>query len=1370
MRTHLLSIFITSLLFYSQNAKAEDSWYKFTNISTLNGLPSNDVQKVYQDREGFIWIATRNGLSQYNGYEIKAYKSKNYNLLSSNNIYCMVEDQNHRLWIGTNNGLNVLDKTTDIIHKIERPEFVENAVSCVLVTRNGKLFICTDKGLYQYIAETDSCIVYNKLNTGGILLQTTVKSLLEDSRGDLWIGTWNEGLYRYETETGKWYAYPQMNPAKSAHVIFEDSQKRIWIGTWGYGLYLLENIYNPKFTTWKVFSHNPNDPQSISDNIVYDIQEDHNNSTLWIGTRSGLSVLPMNASVSFTNYSPAIPERFITGNEVNSLFRDTHGLMWMAMIGSGVSCVNTQKPTFNVDRLNEAKRLFSSNSVRSIMVENDQTAWLGIGTYGLFVENRQTGRIVHCSQFADFKMFSGNKTITCITKSLSTGKIWIATYGDGVFCYDRNAVSNNRVVNYSHKNTTWLTNDIIYAISEDSRQNVWIGLRGGLSMMTKDGTGVSFDAVKINNDKTLYAIVVTAIAEDSDGSMWLATINNGIIRLTGSGVDAKDYHAEQFSVANGKLDSDYGVCLFRDRQNRIWAGIDGNGLNLYDAQKNVFVSKHDEWNLPGDIVFGILSDRNGDLWISTNAGLARIKLSDNLQNVAVRSYTVSNGLQDNIFNRDAAFMTEKGELIFGGHQGYNYFYPDDISEDDTPSPVAITDIKVFNQSWNKLQEKEKNRISKLSPEFTREITLDYQHNNFSIEFASLCYIDPAQNQYAYRLEGFDHKWIYTDASRRFAYYNNLSPGKYQFRLRAANTLGVWSDKENTIEITILPPPWKTWWAYIIYTVVLLIISVGIYRTFRNRQNMHNSLHLKDLEKSKVEELNHIKLQFFTNITHELLTPLTIISAVLDELKILAPAQNEYYQTMTNNINRLIRLLQQILEFRKAETGNLKLKVSQGDLANFAQNKVDSFRPLMKKKMLHFSLVCNPEPFPAYFDPDKMDKIMYNLLSNAAKYNSQGGTVWIDLSMDETKMYAVLKVRDNGQGMSDKALDALFKRFYEGDYRKFNTIGTGIGLSLTKDLIDLHGGSIVVASEPGKGTEFTVHIPVRRESYKESEIDDTTVIPSAKLNVQEIDKYKPANANRKIYTLLLLEDNEELLNLMVKLLGEEYNLFTGNNGKDGVEIIENEDIDLIVTDIMMPEMDGIEFCKYVKNNLDTCHIPLILLTAKSAEEDRVEAYDSGSDAFISKPFNLSVLHSRIGNLLKAKERVSRDFKKQLVFEVKDLDYTSMDEEFMNKAISIVQEHLADSDFDSEQLQNELATSKATLYRKLKSLTGLNSSAFIRNIRLKAACQIMDTKKHIRISELAYAVGFNDPKYFSACFKKEFGMQPSEYISRFTDKAE
>ena len=1355
----------------------------FKSSSVLNSLPSKDVQSVYQDRDGYIWISTRNGLFQYDGYSITTYKSNLYcpDLLTNNNIYCVAEDAQHRLWIGTYSGLNVLDKQTGQIRKIDDPEINGIGISQILVTSDNRILFATEGGLLEYLEDSNRFLAFNQDNTDGVFPKTTVKSLFEDDRGDIWIGTWSQGLFRYEKRTGKYWKYPQMNSGNSAHVVFQDSHKNIWVGTWGAGLHLLHDAYNPEKTTWTTFTHDENRSGTISDNLIYAISEDLNTNSLWVGTRSGLSILSLmdikTGHLEFENCYSGESENSITSSEVASLLRDRQGIMWVGMIGGGINMVNNRKAKFNMDRLSEAKRMLKSNSVRSILLDDEGLLWMGMSTYGFGVKDRTTGKFTHYTQMLDFKNYSRMSTVMSIIQSPSTGHIWVGVYNGGAFEIDKSAPVGKRVKYYSPSNVPWMCNSCIYSIYEDSKQNMWFATRGGVSMRTADGTPVRIDSLKVG-DTMMYDVVAMQIVEGNNGDMWVTSSTNGVIRIQGSGNSLKEYTVSGYSLANDKLNSNYADCVYKDAQGRIWVGTGGSGLNLYDAANDTFLPVHVLWNLPGDAIASIQSDKQGELWLGTNVGLLRLTVPDDLQNVTYRLYTTADGLQDNIFNRGASCVASDGEMFFGGHRGYNSFYPDQQEEQVFSFPVIITNIKVFNQTWASLTEKERAAMSDLSPGFMDEIRLDYKHNNFSIEFSALEYANPERNQYAYRLEGFDSGWQYTDASKRFAYYNNLKPGTYTFQLKASNANGIWDDEMLRMKVVILPPPWKTWWAYTLYIICVCAIIYYTFRVIRNRIRLRNALHLREMEQAKAEEVNHAKLQFFTNITHELLTPLTILSASVDELRRTAPTYKEQYRVMNNNINRLIRLLQQILEFRKSETGNLKLRVSEGDLTQFVHRSLDSFRPLMKKKDIQFQISCSPDPFNAYFDPDKLDKILYNLLSNASKYNRAGGLVSVELSENKDRT-ARLVVKDNGPGISVEAQKNLFKRFYEGDYRKFKTIGTGIGLSLVRDLVVLHHGTITVESEEGKGTLFIVNFPVLRNSYAEEEIEESLPADAEEAkqellsdefgeNVSDDDSEEQAEptAIRSSYSLLIVEDNEELLQLMTKLLGADYMVYTANNGKEAIDVVEQEEIDLIVSDVMMPEMDGIEFCQYIKNKFETSHIPVVLLTAKNKEEDRVEAYESGADGFISKPFNLSVLHARISNLLRSRERMGKDFKKQLVFEAKELNYTSVDEDFLQRAIDCVHRHLDDPDFDQAKLLEEMYMAKSTFFRKLKSLTGLTYVSFIRNIRMKAACRIMEEKKNIRISELAYAVGYNDPRYFSNSFKKEFGMQPSEYMERFT----
>lgn len=1361
----LLLAFVCSYIFASN----EQPQYKFRRLTSLNGLPNNDIQRIYQGKDGYMWIASRNGLFQYDGYSVITYRSNLYNpeLLSNNNICSVTEDLNQRIWIGTYNGLDMLDRKTGNIIQINRPEFINNTISAILVTQKGRVLLGTDQGLYEYNYDTDSCILYSRINTHGVFPETSVKSIIEDSSGHIWIGTWNNGLYRYDPSVDKYYSYPQMNFQNSAHIIYEDSRKQIWVGTWGGGLQVLRDAYDMNKVSWKTYEKQANKPNSILNNIIYSISEDIHSKRIWVGTRVGLSILQNEETGSFINYYADDSENSISGNEVNSIIRDNQGTMWLGLLRGGINMVSTKKPYFTSYTFESIKKKIDTNSVGCLFVDDsDDTLWLGFSGYGLVLYDRKNNKFKLPIESEEFG-FERIPSILSMTKMASNGQIWIGVHNGGIFVYDKNSNEKKKIKEYPLIETPWISGHQIHAIFEDSDFNKWIGTNYGLTMVNDKFEYIRFDSLECDSRKLRSAVIVD-ILEGSKNEIWAASNNTGIYRITGKGKTSQDYKITSYTVSNGKLNSLNMSCVYKDKKGNIWAGSEGGGLNLYDRETDSFISVHKKWNLPGDAIYSIQEDDYGNLWLGTNSGLMKLHIQEDLKNASFRMYTITDGLLNNSFSRKAIFKTQEGEIFFGGNQGLDSFYPEKLSESKSVfPPIVVTDIKIHNVSWNNLDAKLRNEISEFTPEFTKEIRLDHKNNNFTIEFATLGYEASGQYTYAYKLEGFDSEWKYTDVSRRFAYYNNLTPGTYKFYLKTTNANGVWSNQIISFDVVILPPFWLTWWAYLIYTVVISAIIIFVYRMLTNRIKLENKLQLREIDQIRAEELNHAKLQFFTNITHELLTPLTIISASVDELKMNAPQYGKHYQVMVNNINRLIRLLQQILEFRKAESGNLRLKVSSGDLAAFVSNSIKSFQPLIKKKQMNLIVECEPSPFLAYFDPDKLDKILYNLLSNASKYNRTGGNISVKLNKDESGESAIIIVADDGMGMSKDAQKNLFKRFYEGDYRKFQTIGTGIGLSLIKDLVTLHGGEISVDSDEGKGTSFRVVFPITRNAFKEDEIDDTLmdIEPSASNDDNEYEE-EYSEDDKSQYNVLLVEDNEDLLHLMVKLLGTDYNIFTATNGKEGLDIVNRDEIDLVVSDIMMPIMDGVELCKKIKNEFETSHIPVLLLTAKTAESDRINAYESGADAYLNKPFNLSLLHARIKNLLKARERLNKDFKKQLVFEARELNYTSIDEEFLQKAIDCVHNNLSDPAYDQAQFVKDMGTTRSTLFRKMKSLTGLSYVSFIRNIRLKEACRIMEKKRNIRISELAYAVGFNDPRYFSSCFKKEFGMLPREYHDKFT----
>lgn len=1324
----------------------------FKQFSTFNGLPNNMVHEVYQDRDGLIWIATFYGLFRYDGYEVRTIKSNLYTpgLLVNNNVLCIKEDYSHRLWIGTHEGLCVLDKKTGLVRKMKLEGVRRHRLNQVHVTKDNKVYLGYIRGIACYDEAQDSVRLMTPQNCQGDVPElVNIQAFVEDTNGDLLIGTWEDGLYRYIAKENRFIHY-RLGKLKSILSLFLDSKGRVWIGGSGTGLHQASFSTDHESVTLKTYKHDSADKASLCSDYIYSMDEDLQTQSLWLGTRNGLSLMDSNQEGVFRNYQDSGTEQKLPVHEVNSVLRDRNGLMWIGTKGAGVFHADTHTRSFQTFHTHNAKTLFT-DYISTLYVEPNGAIWAGFG-YGVdYYQGDKTQNVL--STLRPYH----------ISYSESTQEILLAAHDEGVItCRDGKVIHQ-----YKMNNCGFIPHNLVYMVHEDRKGNWWLGTYTGLSVRYKDGRSFCFNQLEEADE--LLSKEITCILEGRDGSLWLATNNNGIVHVTGNMEQPHTLRCKNYCIENGLLPVNTPLCFLLDKHGRIWAGTEGSGLCLYNPESNSFASVHQKYNLPGDMVGSIEEDGHGNLWVGTNQGLARLKLSEH-EEAKVRIFTVADGLADNFFNKNASCY-RNGRLYFGCSRGIVNFSEDMAETNNYDLYLCITDILLDGKSLEQIAEKQRMKITPFTSDFTEELTIPAMYSNFTIRFASLTYNMPQQNKYAYRLRNFDSDWQYVDADRRSAYYSNLSPGTYTFEVRATNENGDWGEPR-TISILVEPPFWATWWAYLIYLLVFGAILTMVLYEVRRRLMLRNRLHLQELETYKVQELNHVKLQFFTNITHELMTPLTIISATLDELKEQLPKLNELYYTMDINVQRLIRLLQQILEFRKAESGNLQLRVAKGNIALFVRHEAESFEPLIRKRQLHFSVVCEQEIMEAYFDRDKLDKILYNLLSNAAKYNRKDGFIQLSVKYASVKGFALITVKDNGKGISAERQKTLFQRFYEGDYRQSHTIGTGIGLSLVRDLVNLHRGSICVESEEGTGTQFSVEIPIEREAYKDEEIIEIIEEVAVKDPIADRTLYEETQEVKKQYTdetpcILLAEDNEELLAVMVRLLSREYRILQAPNGREALTIIKEEAVDLVVSDVVMPEMNGLELTKLIKADIEICHIPVVLLTAKSAEENRNEGYTAGADAYLTKPFNLSALHARIQNLLKTKERVASDFKKQLAFEIKDLHYTDMDEKYLQDAIDCVNRNLSDPSFDVPQFTTEMATSRTTLHRKLKSLTGLNATGFVRNIRLKAACKIMDDNKTIRISELAYAVGFNDPKYFSICFKKEFGMLPTEYIEKYAD---
>ena len=906
---------------------------------------------------------------------------------------------------------------------------------------------------------------------------------------------------------------------------------------------------------------------------------------------------------------------------------------------------------------------------------------------------------------------------------------------------------------------------------------MWIGSRNGMSIVYPDNTGYFLTMKEGKNDFSNCDI--RNICQDRQGNIWVSTDNEGIIRISGNPKNIRSLKYKQYSPKTQLFAINDAQKCMEDKQGRLWAISNSGGLFLYNKVEDRFEYQNRKIHLPDVQTFSIEGDAFGNIWVALNKALAYITWksqdAEDLRNITY--FTSEDGLGEVKFSADASYQFGK-EIFFGGRTGFFSFTPSPLmgmKHHKKNSKLIITDLLIDDVPFAMLDSVLKSDISKEMPHYTQEITIPAKVKKFDIEFALLTYGNASKNVYAYQLEGYDEDWKYCKPDVHKATFQNLSSGTYRLRLKGTDGYGQWQELPYAITIKVLPPWYASRIAFMLYILMLIGGIFAAARWYKEKVKTKNSLQMGVI---------------LANITHELLTPLTVISATIYKLKAMAPQYEEDYLVMDSNINRTTRLLRQILEVRKSQAGQLHLLVSRRNLISFIEEACENIRPMAEHQKITLSLEKPKTEGMAWFDADKMDKIIYNLLSNAIKYNKVGGK--IDVSLSLGKEQAVITIADNGIGMSKEKMKRLYTRFFDGDYRKQNMPGTGIGLSLTHDLVKLHHGDIRCESLDGEGTTFTITLPIRKNAYAPDEIDVSNkrkavdqkaiqqVSQEVKLeapNSEEEDKPKLAPVRQSIFIrknaskILVVEDNEELLALMLQVLSKNYHVFTAKNGKQAMNIIMKEKLDLVVSDVMMPIMDGIELTKQLKSDKSFWQLPIILLTAKNKEEDKTEAYAIGADAYITKPFKFEELEVRINALLanrkKMIEKIEAEMSLQASSEAEaqqEVHLSNPEQAFVTRAKETIMQHLSDADYDREAFAKDMAMGESTLYNKVKATTGQTVIAFITSIRMKEAQRIIQSNPNILISDVAIQVGFNTPKYFSKCFKKEFGVFPKEYAEK------
>ncbi|TGY05026.1 ATP-binding protein [Muribaculum sp. NM65_B17] len=1319
-------------------------WRKLT---IDNGLLSNQVYSIDMDDDGIIWLPTRYGIISYDGTRAKAHLPLSAHTTPKmyNDVLSLCSSGDGKIYFVTALTFGVYDKHRN---KFE-PIMLEGVEFYKSISRldSGELLIVCNNNIIIYDPVTSE---YHALPDDGGFNRSGISAIYQDRIGQIWIGTDNNGILRYSPHERKTYQYPGSSHLSTIKCIYQDSHDRLYAGTQSSGLYRMNEPYTSSKSSLERMA-----PEVLDGKLpVCDMIESVNNRQMWIGTDGGI------LSFDIDSFNPVEAHNDINATVVSKFWADDSGIIWAATSNSGVYFMDTAPRRFDYcDSLRPKLPAGLGNTV-SVYEDRQGTLWSGGLNYPVAYNTKGSRHWDTPSSIFDYPR-AGMPTIFTMTED-SKGNIYYGCWND-IICRD---ITTGAVTHIRPSESKTFPGNNIMRLKADSKDNIWVGTTTGFCAITPDRQTFTF------SDKG----DVMGICENGD-NVYVATLNDGIFSI-----DTSRPLTADATVSNSRVTAEKGfqpVILSiapSRRKGLLYIGTEDEGLWTYNAENGEYtltdyVPRHS--NL--QVAF-IHEDRHGMLWIATNRGLYHI----NTEKPAERKfYTVYDGLKSDYFIYNG---TPTDSLLY--LPTYNNFEIIDIESayNDTLPCNSIrfgfTGMHFNNRPFEELSPEERESISgDQLPEYSRDITIPHELSNFSIGFNAYNYRNPKRIPFKYKLEGYDDEWQPSPNDRLSATYTNLSPGTYTFRLRAGNENGQWSTDEHSIRIRILPPWYLSWPAICLYVLLAAALVIMFIRIVRKRERVKAWIQLMQKEKENLEEINRTKLRFFTNVTHELLTPLTVISAAISELRNGHCDEKALCRTADINVSKLVRLLQQILEFRKVETDNIKLRVNYGDISRFVTNTVEAVRPLTLRKSMKMEVNMPQQPVMGYFDPDKLDKILYNLISNASKYSDENGVITVDGTLTHDLRQFIIKVSDTGRGIPKSKQANLFKRFYDGDYREQNTQGTGIGLSLTRDLVELSHGTITVESEEGKGTCFTITIPITAEAFSDDEIsvmdvkaDDTHEADINDSVVDDDDDDNDINEPEETTPdpeskakILVIEDNEDLLLLMQQVLERNYEVITASDGMSGLEMAFNDSPDLIITDLTMPGIDGLEMIRRLRNDSRTSLRPIVVLSARRQNEDRTECYEAGVDVYLPKPFDPAMLKACIATQLNSHRQMLHDNDGQLVINMKKCDFQSADMQFLNLATEVVERNIDKTEFDIPTFAREVGMSQTHLFRKLKELTNMSPSHFIRTIRLRNACHILTRHPDIRVSELAFMVGFSDARYFSKCFKSEFGVTPGEYKS-------
>jgi len=1275
----------------------------------LEQLPTNEIIEIYQDERGFMWLGTTDGLARYDGYSTQIFRSdfSHPDLLFSNYILSISENENY-ICIGTSNGLNLLNKNTCQIIPFPDERMCGPEIRCILRDEDNSLWITTYGKLYRCDSSLSLSEPYN--------LGKTFNSVYKDRNGDVWVLTWAGGLYKYLKETDAFKEYPPVGVYNNPFCMLQDREGHYWLATWGDGLYL----FNPEAEGEEMYHRLEmmNSKLKTPENTFFSLVQDDVYGYVWALGYNEMYALELSADeeVRQVDISAVIDKNKM----FSRLHKDSDGNIWLGSYDVGHSLFFEETDIRNYELPSIKDDIGFDSNILCLYKDSDEYFWLNQERYGLCLLNAKTGTLTYGINNdklhpVDMKNIIGSSEKGCVWASVKYIPLVLKMKKSGDNALVQEEIALDKIIPNA---------GLIDYMLEDKVGNLWIRTSTHLFIKPVQGATILIDTgVSYMANFTL----------DKDGFVWVAGYDGNIHRLRyDDGIKT-----DRILKLTGLDAKDRIACVYADADNNLWCATSQGRLLVFDKGMEPFEDKTQACGMNGESILNILGNQDC-LWLVTNQSITQHNLHTENN---VKYFTADEDISVSAFRSRAACL-EGNSVYIGGHGGFVSIGPDKGKKKHQQIyPVQITDIKVNSRSlfFGADSCGYKNSV--------RQCTFEPGDENIEILFSSLKYAGNKKIKYAYQLKGVDKDWVYIDEGKRSAFYNKLGKGEYTFQVKSTDEKGNWGETVTSLTIVKLPAYYETWYAYLIYIVVSAGILYLMLRSYMNRMKLKNSLKLN-------EELSQTKLRYFTNISHELLTPLTIISCATDELEMKNEGTGKQVQTLRSNVNRLKKLLLQVLDFRKIENGKMALRVSKGNISEFITHiGLTNFQSLAQSKNIDFTLEVDDKNLWGYIDFDKIDQVLFNLLSNAIKYTPEQKriTLWAGTEEEEGHLCLCIKVMDEGVGIPAKELENIFTRFYNN--RQHAGESNGIGLSLTKELITLHHGTIRVESKVNKGSCFIVTVPIDKEAYSAGELmyEEQPVI---------VEEESQPEADDEKLCMLIVDDNPELLELMKNIFVGKYRVLTAQNGKEALEMLKDNAVNIIICDMMMPEMDGLTCCRILKEDINTSHIPVIMLTAKNTAEDRVAAYDAGANAFIAKPFDLKVLHARITNLIYSSELRQKEFRMSKEINLSKLEVQSNDEIFLESAVKCIEHHLDNSEFDVNAFADELSVSKSTLNRKIKAMTGLTALDFIKNIRLKYACGLLK-KKGMNISEVAYLVGFNNPKYFTKCFKEEFGMTPTEY---------